>query len=120
MVIALMPPQLSLIIPAHNEEQRLPSSLEEIRRFSTAQGLAIEVLVVDNGSDDGTSDVVRQAARMFPAVRLIKTIVRAKVAPCVWASRLRVEGSSCLATPISRGQSANCFGSQRWYPRRLL
>jgi len=49
-----LPPLLSIIIPAHNEEQRLPASLEAILDFLHSQPYEAEVLVVENGSQDAT------------------------------------------------------------------
>lgn len=53
-------PFLSIIIPAYNEEHRLPGSLEKIRRFLHTQTYRSEVLVVENGSTDDTSGVVQR------------------------------------------------------------
>jgi len=61
------------VIPAYNEENRLPASLDlvvaylERARFSFA-----EVIVVDDGSKDGTAAVVEKYQRTHPAVRLLK------------------------------------------------
>lgn len=43
-------PFLSLIVPAYNEEGRLPNTLEQLAGFVDAQDYAVEVLVVENGS----------------------------------------------------------------------
>ena len=51
---------LSLVVPAYNEERRLPESLPEIVGFVQQQDYHAEVIVVDDGSTDGTADVVRQ------------------------------------------------------------
>jgi dolichyl-phosphate beta-glucosyltransferase len=47
-------PFLSVIIPAHDEERRLPRTLEQVFAFLEKQSYATEVLVVENGSQDGT------------------------------------------------------------------
>lgn len=51
-------PFLSIVIPAYNEECRLPPSLEKIITFLRAQSYRSEVIVVENGSTDATADVV--------------------------------------------------------------
>lgn len=53
-------PFLSIIIPAFNEEKRLPPTLQRIADFLRAQPYRSEVLVVENGSTDGTSGVVER------------------------------------------------------------
>jgi glycosyltransferase involved in cell wall biosynthesis len=47
-------PFLSVIIPAFNEEKRLPGTLGEIAAFVEARGFDAEVIVVDNVSNDRT------------------------------------------------------------------
>lgn len=53
---------LSIIIPAYNEERRLPRSLEQIGAFLRAQPYRAEIIVVENGSTDDTSGVVERYA----------------------------------------------------------
>jgi glycosyltransferase involved in cell wall biosynthesis len=60
---------LSIIIPALNEERRLPETLEKIHQYLMAKGICAEVLVVDDGSTDGTARVVDAAGKRFPEVR---------------------------------------------------
>ena len=64
-------PDLSIIIPAYNEERRLPVALEKIRRYLAAQKYSAEVLVVDDGSSDSTPAIVTKSQLEWPAVRLI-------------------------------------------------
>jgi dolichyl-phosphate beta-glucosyltransferase len=53
-------PFLSIIIPAYNEEFRLPASLKRVADFLRRQSYTAEVLVVENGSTDRTSEIVQQ------------------------------------------------------------
>ena len=62
----------SLIIPAYNEAERLPPYLSSIRAYlADAYPDAHEVLVVDDGSTDGTRELVTDAAAQWPALRLV-------------------------------------------------
>jgi dolichyl-phosphate beta-glucosyltransferase len=63
---------LSIVIPAYNEEKRLPASLDTILAYVGGRYSFIEVLVVDDGSRDGTADCVRDYAATHPAVRLLQ------------------------------------------------
>jgi dolichyl-phosphate beta-glucosyltransferase len=63
-------PFLTIIIPAWNEEHRLPVTLPQVVAFAKAQDYAVEVLVVDNASTDRTSDVVREIAAEHSIVSL--------------------------------------------------
>jgi dolichyl-phosphate beta-glucosyltransferase len=63
---------LSLVIPAYNEEKRLGPSLERIRTYLAAKPFASEVIVVDDGSTDRTSEVARETLEGRLAVRVIR------------------------------------------------
>lgn len=66
-------PFLSIIIPAHNEEKRLPPSLDKIDVFLQQQDYATEVIVVENGSRDQTFQVATKYAEKYPYVRVIQS-----------------------------------------------
>jgi dolichyl-phosphate beta-glucosyltransferase len=69
-----MPPHLSIIIPAYNEERRLGSTLERISAFLSAKPYSFEIIVVDNASRDATAAV----ASSHPGVRLLSEPIRGK------------------------------------------
>ncbi len=71
-------PHLSIIIPALNEEQRLPPTLTRIDSFLHAQPFTAEVIVVDNGSKDGTAQFVQAYSRIHTNVKLIQLAERGK------------------------------------------
>jgi dolichyl-phosphate beta-glucosyltransferase len=64
-------PELSVVIPSYNEEARLPRSLEKIRFYVSRSHPGAEVIVVDDGSKDGTARVVEEWRRNWPALRLV-------------------------------------------------
>jgi len=71
-------PLLSIVIPAHNEEARLPPSLAKIDTFLKTQPYQAEVIVVENGSNDRTVEVAQAFAADHPYVRVIEAPVRGK------------------------------------------
>ncbi len=66
-----MAPFLSIILPAHNEERRLPRTLEEVKGFVEAQSYPVEVVLVENGSQDRTLELAQQFAAHAPFLKVI-------------------------------------------------
>ncbi len=62
---------LSVIIPAFNEEKRLPKTLRDVVAYLRSRTYAWEVVVVDDGSRDRTSNVVQTVRLEEPRVRLL-------------------------------------------------
>lgn len=71
-------PLLTIIIPAYNEERRLPTTLPQVVAFAEAQPYPVEVLVVDNASTDRTPEIVRAVAAEHPIVSLLYQPIRGK------------------------------------------
>src|SRR2546425_12255545 len=66
-----MTPEISMVIPAFNEALRLPTTLDRVQRHLSKAGLSAEVIVVDDGSRDGTAEIVRQRAARWSQLRLV-------------------------------------------------
>lgn len=64
-------PQLSLVIPAFNEARRLPPSLDDAMRFLEARAEPFEVILVDDGSTDGTLELIHDWSARHPAIRVV-------------------------------------------------
>ncbi|MFZ2879583.1 MAG: dolichyl-phosphate beta-glucosyltransferase, partial [Phototrophicaceae bacterium] len=71
-------PYLSIVIPAHNEEVRLPRALDRIDAFLKTQPYTAEVVVVENGSVDRTFEVAQEYASRLSYVRPIQVDTRGK------------------------------------------
>ncbi len=63
---------ISIVVPAFNEERRLPPTLIDIIDLFDRKGAKYEVIVVDDGSSDNTAEVVRKFERVRAEVRLIQ------------------------------------------------
>jgi glycosyltransferase involved in cell wall biosynthesis len=74
-------PRVQLVIPAHNEAGRLPLTLARLRAHLLTYPEPVgwlEVIIVDNDSDDGTSEFARGAGSPAMPVRVVRTEVRGK------------------------------------------
>lgn len=63
---------LSIVIPAYNEELRITPTLERLHKFLSSQPLRYEILVVDDGSRDKTIEVVEHLARSIPHLAVVR------------------------------------------------
>ncbi len=64
-------PELSIVIPAYNEERRLAETLKRVRAYLEARRADAEVVVVDDGSRDNTAALVEAWQAEFPGLRLV-------------------------------------------------
>lgn len=62
-------PAISVVIPVYNERESLPPLLDELVRELPALGQPAEIVLVDDKSDDGTREWIRDVARQRPHVR---------------------------------------------------
>jgi dolichyl-phosphate beta-glucosyltransferase len=61
----------SIVIPAYNESARIAASLDRIMRYIADRNWDAEVIVVDDGSNDDTADIVRAQAREHAGLQLL-------------------------------------------------
>jgi glycosyltransferase involved in cell wall biosynthesis len=66
-------PFFSIIIPAHNEQNRLPGTLEQIFQFLAQQTFTYEVIVVENASSDRTHEIAKEFAERHKSLRVIQS-----------------------------------------------
>jgi len=62
--------QLSIVVPVYNQERNVSAALSRIKRVLDSTGLSYEIVVVDDGSRDGTLDVLRREEKADGRVRV--------------------------------------------------
>ena len=95
------PPELSIIIPAYNEEKRLRRTLARIHDYlpvAQTQADNVEVIVVDDGSTDETVEVTREGMREMPYLRVISNGENRGKGYSVRRGMLEARGSVVLFT----------------------
>jgi dolichyl-phosphate beta-glucosyltransferase len=101
------PIYISIVIPAYNEEDRLKRFLPGIVEYLRARDLKFEIVVVNDGSKDGTARVTAEMAKTYPVVRLINLNPNRGKGGAVRAGMLDARGRYVLftdadqSTPIS-------------------
>jgi glycosyltransferase involved in cell wall biosynthesis len=121
--------ELSVVIPAYNEEQRIAPTLISVDEFLANSGLSYEIVVVDDGSRDGTVALVEEMALKRPALRCIPTkpnrgkghAVRVGMLGAVGRIRLMCDADGSIpafeiprvVNPIRMGEVDIAIGSRR-------
>ncbi len=106
-----LPPSLSVVVPAYNEEDRLEPTLRSTVAYfrgepQRTERRLVEIIVVDDGSRDGTSALVHTLGLEYPELRLIRLAANAGKGYAVRTGVLNARGSQVLvadadgATPI--------------------
>jgi dolichyl-phosphate beta-glucosyltransferase len=89
---------LSVVIPAYNEEERLRKFVPGIVGFLRSKGQPFEIVVVNDGSRDGTGQVARELAKTYPMLRLIELDPNRGKGGAVKAGMLEARGQYVMFT----------------------
>ena len=106
---------LSVIIPAYNEEKRLPGTLQSINDYLSLQSYDYEILVVDNGSTDQTAEIVRNLTRQIKGLRLIEGSASRGKGFAVKKGILEAKGNFRIFTDADNSTSINQLEKMRPY-----
>lgn len=64
-------PEVSIVVPIYNEVESLPQLIEAIATSMNATGLNYELICVDDGSTDGSAELLKQQALIHPHLRAV-------------------------------------------------
>jgi dolichyl-phosphate beta-glucosyltransferase len=101
-------PDLSIVIPAFNEQGRLEPTLRSYLAYCRRQARNVELVIVDDGSTDGTTPLVDRLAAEFPELRLIRLAQNEGKGYAVRSGVVNARGSRILfadadgATPLDQ------------------
>jgi dolichyl-phosphate beta-glucosyltransferase len=70
-VVPPVAPTLSVIIPCYNERTRLRRTIDDVTAWAARRGRAVDIVVVDDGSTDGTAELAASWAATVPALRVV-------------------------------------------------
>jgi dolichyl-phosphate beta-glucosyltransferase len=89
---------ISVVIPAFNERERIPATLERVREYLDESAEEYEVIVADDGSSDGTADFVAAAAQAWPQLSVMALGRNQGKGAAVRAGMLQARGEHRLFT----------------------
>lgn len=89
---------LSIVIPAYNESKRIPATLAGVLDYTASLGKSCEVVVVDDGSSDGTASLVEEIGRNAPSIRVLRNVPNAGKGAAVRKGMLAARGERMLFT----------------------
>src|SRR4051794_23792042 len=98
-----MPPELSVVVPVHNEADNLRRLTGEIRQALEGR-LDYEIVYVDDGSNDGSAESLAQLATEEPRIRLVRHRERAGQSAAI-ASGVEAARAPWIATLDGDGQN---------------
>src|SRR5213594_624928 len=91
-----MKKQLSAIIPAYNEEERILDTLSEVAAYLSAKDYEFEIIVVDDGSTDKTAQMVVSLNGQYPQIRFFQNARNLGKGATVKAGIVRAVYPYCL------------------------
>ncbi|MCL5435650.1 MAG: glycosyltransferase family 2 protein [Patescibacteria group bacterium] len=100
-------PKLSVIIPAYNEERRIAATLESVDAYLSKQKYSYEVVIIDNGSNDSTYELVKKIAEGVKHIKVDETHQKGKGGAVAHGIVKHADGEYIMfmdadnATPIS-------------------
>jgi dolichol-phosphate mannosyltransferase len=100
-------PSLSIVIPAYNEAENIVDTLENVTRALEPLPITHEILVIDDGSSDGTAALVTSSLKRFPTVRLL---VNQRNMGFGWSYRRGVDAAALDYIVMVHGD--NAWGAQ--------
>lgn len=102
-------PYLSIIIPAYNEEKRIPKTLKAMDAYLKGVDYDYEILVVNDGSKDQTAEVVRGMQSEIKNLKLLDNRVNQGKGGVVKDGMLAARGEIRLFTDADNSTSLNHF-----------
>src|SRR5262249_55269955 len=89
---------LSVVIPAFNEALRLPATLKQVVAYLASSKQSFEIIVVDDGSTDGTAEVLASSFGQQPRLRVIRNEFNSGKGFAVRQGMLQAQGDYILFT----------------------
>jgi dolichol-phosphate mannosyltransferase len=94
---------LAVVVPVHNETENLAPLIGEIRA-ALGDGIAYEIIYVDDGSTDATLDMLKDLAGKVPELRVLRHVACCGQSAAIWTG-VRNARAPLIATLDGDGQN---------------
>jgi glycosyltransferase involved in cell wall biosynthesis len=115
LAVAEVRPEVSVVVPIYNEVESLPHLIEAIATSLNSTGLSYELICVDDGSQDGSAELLKEQAIARPNLRLFYEKVPNATHACVWVARNHFHYLRDNLRTLSH-LSQTRSGSKHWRP----
>ncbi len=102
-------PFLSIVIPAYNEAERIPRTLIALDAYLSERDYSYEIIVADDGSKDGTPDIVERMRKTIKHLMVLRFEVNRGKGAVVRDGMLRAEGKYRIFTDADNSTSIDQF-----------
>jgi len=96
---------ISVVTPTYNERENIPLFLAHISSFLVSLKQPFEVIIVDDSSPDGTSDVVISLKSKYPQVVLLKRVGKRGIGSAYFDGFAKAKGNIIIAIDVDLSQS---------------
>ena len=104
---------LSVIVPAYNEAERIPKTLERLREYFSGQSCSYEIIVVLDGPTDNTRDVLKRLSGGIPHLKIIDRPIHRGKGFTVREGMLKASGRMRVFTDADNSTDIDHFGRMR-------
>lgn len=94
---------ISVVVPVMNEEDNIASLIEEISKTSQSAPIS-EIIYVDDGSSDGTCEILKSIRKKYSQLRIIRHENRSGQSAALWTG-IRAAGNDLIVTLDGDGQN---------------
>jgi dolichyl-phosphate beta-glucosyltransferase len=101
---------LSVVIPAYNEEKRLPKTIKEVYAYLRAQPYTSEIIVISDGSKDRTAELAQEMTKEIPSLSVIKNSDNHGKGYVVKMAMLKASGDYRIFTDADNSTSIDHIG----------
>jgi dolichyl-phosphate beta-glucosyltransferase len=102
--------RISVVLPVYNEERLIASTVDAIVSFMQKQDLSCEILIVDDGSVDGTGNIVKGKMMEVGCVRLLENSCNSGKGYAIRRGVLEAQGDYVLFTDVDLSAPIQEFG----------